>query len=89
MWGNRSKYQDANSVATKVPDVRGKAGPPLTEILTMVPHAQTRPISLRRMVRRWRMEGERDGIVIVGAGSEGWRNRNGFAGPGLEGATPG
>eukprot|EP00959_Pyramimonas_sp_CCMP1952_P205788 4303317-Pyramimonas_sp.AAC.1 len=39
-------YQDAANIAQNVPEVRGKTGPPLTEILTMAPDSQTRPVSL-------------------------------------------
>ena len=46
IWKHRQMYQDAANVAQNVPEVRGKAGPPLTEILTIAPDSQTRPVSL-------------------------------------------
>ena len=44
MWKRRNEFEE--TPAANVPELRGKAGPPVTEILTAVASSQERPISL-------------------------------------------
>ena len=46
MWKSIDQFQDPNNIAQNLPQIRGKAGPPLTEILTVVPNSQMRPLNL-------------------------------------------
>ena len=46
MWKSIDQYQDPNNIAQNLLQIRGKAGPPLTEILTVVPNTQSRPLNL-------------------------------------------
>ena len=60
MWKNRQKYENPNQIAQGVPEVRGKAGPPMTEIFTVVQNTQTRPVSLAEWTESggWKLNNE-------------------------------
>ena len=65
MWKRRNQYEDANNLAQNVPEVKGKSGPPTTEILTMVPNTQTRPQSLAEWTESGGWKLNEEGLLKV------------------------